>query len=57
MEMPEDGRLMDTSWVVLKRLCDMPGGQSNPRNVYRLLSSLDERKLELNQDSNDIEEI
>ena len=25
-QMPEDGRLMDTSQVVLKKLCSMPGG-------------------------------
>ena len=55
--MPEDGRLMDISQVVLRRVYDMPDGQSNPRNVYRVLPLLDEKKLELKRDSYDIKEI
>ena len=35
----------------------MPDGQSNPRNVYRVLPLLDEKMLELNRDSFNLKEI
>ena len=54
MEMPEDGRLFDTSQIIMRRIYDMPGGSSNPRNVYQVLPSLDERELELNRDEYDV---
>ena len=50
MQMPEDGRLLDTSQVVLRRVYGMPGGLSNPRNIYKVLPLLDERRLVLDRD-------